>query len=131
MGNTHYIWDLATGKLRSNFSVSGHNEVTFSPDGLYALTTNDENTVQVWDLMTGSPRTILDEDSFIEFSGFAPDGHSVIIASRNTLQIIPDDVYAPIDTVMKSLAGRIYRTSLTQEERDKYIRAAGRDRYQR
>ncbi|MEO5947012.1 MAG: caspase family protein [Chitinophagaceae bacterium] len=97
------VWDAGTGKLitqlkgfRSGFSytrsdddtnnMAGHssriNYVRFSPDGKKILTASNDNTVKVWDALSGNRLVDLKGHSKqISSAQFSPDGEKIITAS--------------------------------------------------
>ncbi len=71
------LWDVATGEELRSFS--GHTDkvqsVVFSPDGRFALSGSQDNTMKLWDTATGKEvRSFTGHTQSISSVAFSPDG---------------------------------------------------------
>jgi WD40 repeat protein len=76
-------WDSATGKVTVTFPHSNSvSAIAFSPDGARLATGHQNNTVQIWETLTGRPAgpplTVLQE---IRELAFSPDGRRLAIST--------------------------------------------------
>ncbi|MBI5295032.1 MAG: hypothetical protein HY869_06120 [Chloroflexi bacterium] len=65
-------------------SLSLRNDVTavaFSPDGQYLLSSSEDNTARVWELVTGREISRMTHDDTVTSIAFGPDGRQVISSS--------------------------------------------------
>lgn len=79
------IWDVATGRELRRFEKhhADVTSVTFSPNGLYVLSTSADGTMRLWDIQTGmevqrfaEPAVLKIKDAF-----FSPDALTVVSLS--------------------------------------------------
>ncbi|KAJ7091064.1 WD40-repeat-containing domain protein [Mycena epipterygia] len=89
--NTVHIWDVSTGEQL--YKLEGHkNDVTsvsFSPDGLRAMSGSHDNTVRIWDVSTGEQLHEPEDDmDWVTSANFLPDGlHAISGSQNNTVRI--------------------------------------------
>ncbi len=84
-----------TLSARTNlFTYRGHaarvNTIRWSPDGKHIASASDDNTVQIWDAITGMHVTTYDGDTGFECAvAWSPDGKSIVVGGENrTVNII-------------------------------------------
>jgi len=80
------IWETKTG--RSIHILVGHADevvsLEFSADSCYLLSGSVDWTVRLWDVQTGNLlQSWEDEQNFMCWGAFAPDGHDVLIGGLN------------------------------------------------
>ena len=74
-------------------TLTGHGSyvtsASFSPDGTRIVSASSDNTLKLWDAVTGAViRTLTGHDSDVNSAAFSPDGTRIISASRdNTLKL--------------------------------------------
>ena len=85
-GNQVLIWDIDTQQQKSLFDTDGLRvkSIVFSPDGNTFATGNENNTVLVWDMLTGQhktkiriPRLDLSFTTDISAVTYSPDGNLI------------------------------------------------------
>lgn len=76
------------------------NTVSFSPDGRYAVSGGDSQTLKLWDITTGEEvRTFIGHTGLVSSATFSPDGRSILSGSWDQTLMLWD-----VDT------GRVMRT---------------------
>ncbi len=60
---------------------------SFSPDGTRVITTSDDDTVKVWDAVTGRGLVTLKHEKWVDSARFSPDGTRVLTASGHIAKI--------------------------------------------
>jgi len=62
--------------------------VAFSPDGKYVVSGGDDNTVRVWDAITGKEIARMSHDDAVRAIAFSPDGRYVVSGGLdNTVRV--------------------------------------------
>ena len=65
--------------------------VAFSPDGKWALSGSEDNTVRLWDCQTGQElRSFLGHSSFVNSVAFSPDGKWALSGSYDKTVLLWD-----------------------------------------
>jgi len=79
-----WVWQVSDGKLRKR--IRAHeaqiNALAMSPAGALAATASQDKSVAVWDLATGEPVKRFKLVGDANAVAFAPDGKTVLVASR-------------------------------------------------
>jgi WD40 repeat protein len=85
------LWDWKSGELIR--TLEGHSSwvtsVAFSPNGLYALSGSDDNTMKLWDWQRGEViQTLEGHNDGVNSVAFSPDGKYALSGSDdNTLKL--------------------------------------------
>jgi len=81
-----YVWDLTN--TEQVFELEGHqgriNAVIFSLDGSYLVSTGDDLTLRVWDVLSGRLLIVREFDSPVQSLAFSPDGQHLFTGNGNT-----------------------------------------------
>jgi len=82
--STFVLWDIASGnKIRTFKGQSfGINSLTYSPDGLSALSTFQDSTIILWDIASGEKIRTFKGHIHVQTIEFSPDGHYALSGSR-------------------------------------------------
>ena len=92
------IYDLQTNELKTQINTRGTITASFSFDGKYVVSTNEDSTARVCDVATGNELKKLKWDQMLESAHFSPDGKyiaitpqygSIIIWDQNTGEVSP------------------------------------------
>jgi WD40 repeat protein/serine/threonine protein kinase len=82
-----YVQDLATGETR-HFREYGGFGVLISPDGKWIATTNwSENTVRLWNAMSGESRTLINHSKELAQVAFTPDSARLLATGDGTIRV--------------------------------------------
>jgi WD40 repeat protein len=111
------LWDLNTGEQLHE--IVGPREVVgdaaFSHDGSYVVTGSADNTVQIWDTLTGRELRRVTEPPDYGVFGLSQDDQYWFMASDDRLYIL--DTH--IEDAVNRLCARLLR-DFTAEEREQY-----------
>ncbi|MGL4423316.1 MAG: WD40 repeat domain-containing protein, partial [Gemmataceae bacterium] len=81
-----FLWDTRTQE--QIFELPGHNDkihtVVFSPDGSYVISTGDEGSLRIWDVLSGRLMVEREFDTAIQSLVFSPCGKYVYTGNSNT-----------------------------------------------
>ncbi|MER7468395.1 WD40 repeat domain-containing protein [Streptomyces sp. NPDC097981] len=123
------LWDVATGRARTRFALTGHTDavesVAFSPDGKSLATSSTDRTARLWDVTTGKIRATLTghKDAVLSVV-FSPDGHTLATASADrTVQLQVGVLLAPSGAIQQIC--RTVKRDFTPEEREAYHPSRG------
>jgi WD40 repeat protein len=88
-------FDAVTGLERLRFNVQEHqgtiNDVRVSPDGAFALTASDDDTLILWDMATGERELVfVGHRGDVNVALFSADGSTILSASDDTTLILWD-----------------------------------------
>ncbi|MCI0638506.1 MAG: sigma-70 family RNA polymerase sigma factor [Gemmataceae bacterium] len=76
------VWEIATGKLRTQRTAVTGWEVSFSADGRWYAVADNKNTVHIGETATGKETRQLHHDALVIHVAFSPDGRNVLTATR-------------------------------------------------
>jgi RNA polymerase sigma factor (sigma-70 family) len=92
--NALHLWELASRKVRQTITWSGRArflQAALAPDGRTVATARDDQTIQLWDLVTG--KELLRRDGFfsqVECLAYSPDGRSLASGHRDGTILVWD-----------------------------------------
>lgn len=90
--NRAEIFDIATEKISREFI--GHTDkvqiLSFSPDGMFVMTSSDEKSVRIWETSTGVQIAKIQVLKSASTAFFSPDGKFLAIACRGHYFLIFD-----------------------------------------
>ncbi|MBL8809745.1 MAG: PD40 domain-containing protein [Planctomycetaceae bacterium] len=77
------IWDATTGKQVSEFKVHQDTirDARFSADETHVLTSSEDHTARLWEVVTGKETHVFSHTSSITSMAFSPDGKKILTAS--------------------------------------------------
>ena len=153
--NTIKIWEVATGRLLRTLYGHGNavNALAVSPDGkLLASGSGDtydvryeklffaggqvgghseDTSVRLWDVTTGRPLQVMNGHLLaVRALAFSPDGHSLISASSDVIQVWNISTGKPIRTV-KAIDIQVFKDSLRHTMFGGEAKAIKKERTQR
>lgn len=85
------LWDITTGELVQSFG--GHQGkiafVSFSPNGKYIISSNNDNALIIWDIETGNPiHTIIGDAEYVFSAVYSTDSRCIVSAyDDNTVRV--------------------------------------------
>ena len=81
--NLLHLWDATTGTFITSLEHSSRiNTYAFSPDGSTIASGSDDNTVQLWDVATGTHKaTFRGHSGDVNSVQFSPDGNTLVSGS--------------------------------------------------
>ena len=81
--NWLHLWDATTGEFITSLEHSSDiNAYAFSPDSSTIASGSDDNTVQLWDVATGTHKaTLLGHNGDVNSVQFSPDGNTLVSGS--------------------------------------------------
>lgn len=92
-----YVWELSRPEREGDpitairkVRLTGHKEVSysvaFSPDGLWLVSTNQDQTARVWSMKTMTEAAVIPAHrGFVYDAAFSPDGKSLVTLGRDKL----------------------------------------------
>ncbi|GAA0553220.1 WD40 repeat domain-containing serine/threonine protein kinase [Actinomadura livida] len=94
LSDTVRIWDVASGRslrdIPSEPLAIFADDLAFAPDGRTLAKSNDDNSIQLWDVARGKPTATLtneEDDSYFALA-FSPDGKTLAAGTgRNGIQL--------------------------------------------
>jgi len=83
-----YLWDLTLDSEEPVFALEGHTDriqaVCFSTDGSYLVSTSDDQTLRIWDVLSGRLLAMREFDAPIQSLAFSPDGQWLFTGNADT-----------------------------------------------
>jgi WD40 repeat protein len=90
------LWDTKTWLHIKTLSFTGSEpfSLAFSPDSRRLAAAHEDNVVRVWDIATGTLRTLSGHKKFVTDVVFSPDGRLIASASQDmTIRIWDGETY--------------------------------------
>ena len=83
------LWDLQTQRRVRQFPIQGNRSIALSPDAKLLATGDMDQKVRLYDCQTGRvlSRPLLGHLSGVERVSFAPDGRTLVSASRQWVKL--------------------------------------------
>lgn len=94
-----YVWELSRPEREGDpitairkVRLTGHKNVcysvAFSPDGLWLVSTNQDQTARVWSMKTMTEAAIIPAHrDFVYDAAFSPDGNSLVTLGRDAMML--------------------------------------------
>ncbi|MCS6968078.1 MAG: serine/threonine-protein kinase [Cytophagales bacterium] len=122
--------DAKTNGERCLCTLEGHTDVVrsvaFSPNGRYALSGSDDNTLKLWDTTTGECFKTIEGHMWEVYSvAFSPDGRRVLSGSKNGDLKLWDPIAGKCLNTMKEHQGAIYSVAFSPD--GQYALSGGTD----
>ena len=109
-----------------HFGTLGVFAVAFSPDGKYALSANEDQTIRLWNVDTGEEvRRFVGDTDKVNSLAFSPEGKSVLTASDDSTIRLWD---VATGTEIRSFHGHLWNVNSARFSPDgRYVLSAGLD----
>ncbi|KAK4182362.1 quinon protein alcohol dehydrogenase-like superfamily, partial [Podospora australis] len=107
-----------SGHLQTLSHPSVVRAVTVSPDGRLIVSGSDDNTVRVWDAVTGAERCVLKgHSSWVNAVAILPDGRLIVSGSRDNTVRVWDAVTDAERRVLKGHSGAVSAVAISPDGR--------------
>jgi len=80
---------ISSQEVSSSCGINFPRQLKVSPDGLYALLSNEDNTVQIWSLPTG----LINKHRYYQLAGGNPGGDSEDLWKLSSINNIGESIY--------------------------------------